>query len=973
VRTSVLVLLSLCLSEAFLYAQEFAYRRIAAEQGLTSEHINHIVSDSGGFVWIASNSGIYSFDGRYATHYATSNGLPANEIKRLEVAKDGKIWFLSTRGQAGYISFGEVKGLQDYPALVRRQFSSIYPDDIGGLWLASRDGALFYLKDAALLVEEQLSLPPIVSFIRNKADGKILGIPARGNTFIQIDDATLSTSPIVLERGEFRADDYGFRPRSDSNKEIILHSIDGVFLLNPSGKSLNRVISSQQLGAVGANASILDDGGINWVASGNGLYSFDSDWNVLTRVRPGLTGFVLNTVHKDHEGNLWIGSANSGLFFVHKAKMEWIQLGQLAVQNQISGVAANSSGDILIGNAEGKLFRKRVEGSVEVLTHAPVGRIRKIINNPVGDFYIASDKGLFVFQANSLRILIANYPISDVCVLPKGGWAAIAPGKLFLLTEKGGKLSEMLVGNYQSVAPALQGDGLMLASEWGISMFEGAKPEYWLNAAVYKNHGVSAILSDFNRNILWIATRGAGLLGLEGKKVKYKLSVQQGLSSNNILALHLTPDGDLLIGTDLGLNSWNPDSDPGYIDVVDESRGLVSNHIRTVTSIGDSILAGTNEGLFLFAQQTHKPGKSVLPFHLISLTLNGEEVRKPRVTIPYGANQLTFRFVALSYADPKGISYTYQMKGLDQIEQQSFDGQVTYSRMPPGKYLFTATAKNRNGELSPMQIQFPVEILPAYYQTFWFKALLVLLLSIVFFILYLRRIAHVKRKEEEKSNLSRQMNELKLTALKAQMNPHFLFNSLGSIQHLINSGQKSEANTYLTRFAKLLRVILDQSDERLVSLKDTIILLELYLELEALRFSGAFSYQILLPQDESQAKLLSMKIPPMILQPFVENAIKHGLLPKQGDAKLFIRFELKEQDMLYCEVHDNGIGREQREVLKQKSQAEHTSKGIENSRQRLRLMSEIQGEKLDFTIQDLYDANGSPAGTKVTCMIPVGL
>ena len=201
-------------------------------------------------------------------------------------------------------------------------------------------------------------------------------------------------------------------------------------------------------------------------------------------------------------------------------------------------------------------------------------------------------------------------------------------------------------------------------------------------------------------------------------------------------------------------------------------------------------------------------------------------------------------------------------------------------------------------------------------------------------------------------------------ALRAQINPHFIFNSLNSIQHLVIKDDKVSALKYLTKFGKLIRNILESSFEVHAKLEAEIKLLKDYLELESLRFDNAFSYEI---KVDKTLDTESIKIPFMLLQPFVENGIIHGLLPKSGnDRKLTIRFK-DENDTLICEIEDNGVGRPQVNPILDE-QKTRKSRGLEVTKQRIRSMWE-NSEGLQ--IIDKIDNENNPLGTKVIVRIPV--
>lgn len=215
----------------------------------------------------------------------------------------------------------------------------------------------------------------------------------------------------------------------------------------------------------------------------------------------------------------------------------------------------------------------------------------------------------------------------------------------------------------------------------------------------------------------------------------------------------------------------------------------------------------------------------------------------------------------------------------------------------------------------------------------------------------------------------RQSAEAKLQSMRLQMNPHFLFNSLNSIQQLILRNHTDDAARYLSRFSKLLRQVLTYSDYNTVSLAKEIEMLDLYLQLEALRFKESFQYSIttsnLIDRDE-------MEIPTLLIQPFAENAIWHGLLHKTGERKLNIHFHISNEEQIICTIEDNGIGREAAQKISQAIKEDlHTGKGIRSADERLRLFNEQYDAKSLLQIEDLADASGAATGTRVSIFFPL--
>jgi len=232
--------------------------------------------------------------------------------------------------------------------------------------------------------------------------------------------------------------------------------------------------------------------------------------------------------------------------------------------------------------------------------------------------------------------------------------------------------------------------------------------------------------------------------------------------------------------------------------------------------------------------------------------------------------------------------------------------------------------------------------------------------------------AEIRKKEIHLSTLKENLAASQLTALRAQMNPHFIFNALNSVQQYILSGDVDQANRYLTKFSRLQREVLNHCDQHFISLEKEIEMLQLYLEFEQLRFSESFEYHISIADDIDPSEI---KIPPMILQPFVENAIWHGLMPRQGEKELRVEFVLQDNgDILLCSVKDNGIGAEASKRLKQNSASagQHKSKGLSLVTERLKLLEQQYNHPFRAEMIDILNNDNQVSGTCINLQVFIG-
>jgi ligand-binding sensor domain-containing protein len=505
------------------------------------------------------------------------------------------------------------------------------------------------------------------------------------------------------------------------------------------------------------------------------------------------------------------------------------------------------------------------------------------------------------------------------------------------------------------------------------------------------NPKVSDIQED-KQGKLWIATYG-GLIWMDpdaprGKRLTVMANPANDLSNyvNDIL---LRPDGTLWLGTEGGLSIFTP-TDNKFVNY--GPRDGFYYRMRMLAQLPDNrVISGANHGFILF--EPNKITLSEAPriywrdfriFNRPALQAAGLNTL-PKLVLQPGENYFSFEFGAINFEENARNTFAYQLEGYDQEWINSGERTfVGYTNLPPGTYTFRVKAANRFGIWSePRSIG--VRILPPYYRTWWFALLMLTLSGLIVWqiariwkarqqVKEIQRTVRaeaeeaVRRKEAEMLELEKNLAESQLTALKAQMNPHFLFNSLNSINWYIARNRPNEASRYLTKFSRLIRLILDNSKHQRIPLSGEMEALRLYIEMESIRFEQKFSYEI--EMDESLDSE-EVTIAPMILQPYVENAIWHGLMPLNGQRPGHLRISITpENGRLHCVIEDNGIGREAAHILKGASLTGRISKGMRITADRITILN--QGERIEDLVQitDLTDANGNAAGTRIELKLP---
>jgi hypothetical protein len=330
-------------------------------------------------------------------------------------------------------------------------------------------------------------------------------------------------------------------------------------------------------------------------------------------------------------------------------------------------------------------------------------------------------------------------------------------------------------------------------------------------------------------------------------------------------------------------------------------------------------------------------------------------------------NFIKFYFVGSSPSNPGVFQYKYKMHGADKDYVYTSSNYAQYTTLPPGKYSFEVSAMNKEGiwSLQPIVIKF--EIKPHFYQTAWFLLMCLLVaLGLVVLMVYAWSRRY-KRKQMRRAALEKHIASVELAALRAQMNPHFIFNTLSSIQYFVSSNNTEEALRYLSKFASLMRVILNNSRKKVVPLKDELKAIQLYLDLEKLRFKQKFDFAIDVdPEIDTEYET----VPGMLIQPFVENAILHGIMHKETSGFISVKLH-KTPGFLVCEVEDDGIGRQRASEIKATERKDHVSQGMSITRDRLEIINRVNNSRLSAVIEDLADEAGNAAGTRVKIFIPI--
>ena len=451
-------------------------------------------------------------------------------------------------------------------------------------------------------------------------------------------------------------------------------------------------------------------------------------------------------------------------------------------------------------------------------------------------------------------------------------------------------------------------------------------------------------------------------------------TVQDGLAETSVTEMHIDHENRVWCFTGSGINCIDQES--GEIRYFGVQEGLPQVFIdpRQVISLPDQRIATVNKnGLIIFHPDSlwNVGAAGSVQVAINNIRLNGNDVTgvaAPNYLSSYsiepGKNVVDIQFQGLSYPTAQQLNYSYRLKG---FQEEWIDigknNSVTLSGLSSGNYVFQVKAGtiSSTAPIKELKIYIPVP----FFKKWWVVLFMFLMLGSLLYFIYQYRINKVKEEEKQKTKVNKKIAELELQALRSQMNPHFMFNSLNSIKNFILRSEPKQAAEYLSNFSHLIRMILQNSREKTISLQEELESLMLYIELEQLRFDEEFTLNCEIGEGVQMEQVL---IPPMILQPYIENAIWHGLMHKKGKGLLSLIFQ-KCDGHICCIIQDNGVGREKAMELKNKSIRKYKSMGMGITRDRIELVNKMDSLGISVEIQDLTEAVDGQTGTKVIVRI----
>lgn len=1002
----------------------------------TEGAIYDIEEDWNGFIWLATDDGLFQFDGTVLKQYAHSGqdtSLPHNQVFDIYIDKEqAELWLGTAMGvcrlnpasgqvQVYQADYGKANSLADN--IVRK----IFKDKEGKIWVGCYNHGLSLYRPATDDFQNFSYEIPEIDSLQKKYprlnESWLNSFKAMAQDALDPNVLWLGT-PLGLVKFHQQTHQFEwlFLESQSSLREHLMHSVTRILsfkdklvvgtaydllLLEPQKGTIQSLVAHTDEGEKLSYINHLyqDDTGGLMVAYDNGLARIDmSTWEVAATWldQPELQRYYGIRL-QDSAKRLWVYSSDAtrlydplkqvtDLYLLEEEARAEPRVFKRVQENAIVMLTTQSNGCHLFD------LKTKTWKSIAMKGTAIQGKSiswRDIVPLDEEHFLLLGLHKIYQLNIVTGQLQLfphqvpANNPGLTKAIIDQDQclWVASRRVGLFRIDLKTGEIKHFIDELNSAFSSSLY--------TWITDLHEDQQGKIWIRLArsfavydpqqdqfqVFSHYQNPNNTFRYIRNfaespsgVVWLGSEDNGMGKVEPNRLSEgivrKYSRSSGLISDLIQQMAFDPRGNLWLLSNLGITAFDPEKETARNYSWD--RGIPFT--QAFIPLADQKMAlALPVGIGIFDVGKTQAAQ-IIPEPYISRIKNrgevayegGNQTHLERLQFTRaGTAYCQLEFSALGYSNPKQFAYRLVELGEDWIltaEQRS----ASYSNLKPGTYHFELKARLVDGQWSRVKA-IEIVVSPHWWQTWWFQCAIGLIVLLVAYSVYRGRLENVRQKERLKSEFQRKLHDVEMQALRSQMNPHFLFNSLNSIQMFIVKNQVKEAVEHLDNFSRLVRLILQNTRNPLVPLKDEVEALNLYMEMENLRFKTKFSHRI---EVDPQINMHQQDIPPMLLQPFVENAIWHGIQHKKYEGEVIVRIGRNEQHLI-CEIEDNGIGRKAAREIQENTNRVHRSLGMKITKDRIQMMNETQGVPARIEIIDLYGAAGIAQGTKVTVYLPL--
>jgi ligand-binding sensor domain-containing protein/signal transduction histidine kinase len=975
-RLAVFTLFMLCVSLHGV-AQQQNYTAFTVNDGLPSNYIQPCVEDDKGFLWVCTDSGIARFDGKHFQLFTTKEGLPDNEVLAVIKETNGRIWVSCFKQGPAY--FDEIKnrfisGVTDTNLRkVKLGTAMMYLFSLqGGGVMYYNETGYYFLKDKKVVRYNPYADGVVVKQFKNGT--KIVWNnsrirqkpPTLKTTFYHVAGGTRTDS---ISLGFHHANDVVLPAfNNDRFYNLRLYSrrcyIYTDFETTPFKFKTDSVVLPEACIYYSFTPTFL-----SFYGSSGKIYVYDKKTLKLLLTTGG--NYAPNSLLNDSKGNIWISTIDKGLLMYRKTTIQHLTLPPGFQNSNFFSIAQGPGGSVLAGNFNGEVLENNGGKAItHALSKTPIQlyRVRKIIvsQNKVFTF---SENGTSVNFENGILTVIGSLFYAKTAV--KYNDSIILVGqvgafyKLNTVTEKATRLNFL---PKRVTALAKTSDGMVYyGSTDGLYKYSYAQNKGW--ALTKDNQLFAERVTDLCATadgLLWVATSGKGVFAVKNDKVQYHFTTANGIINNAVRNIVAAAPGQLWIGTGDGISILNyavKDKAVRKIQNLSVNDGLTNNVINEMVYQNDTVYAATADGISVIPAKISIP-KFNIPVYLTGISINQRDtILSASYKLKSSQRNIQMHFAGVELGGHfKNLQYT-----LDRLRNWiALDQNTLTIQLSSGSHTVQVRAVDVNGNISNKILTLKFDVETPFWKSVWFWITLAAITQIAIIYVVNRRLKKRKEARLAKEILNVQTASLEQQAFTSLMNPHFMFNALNSVQHYINLQDRQNANRYLSDFASLIRKNFEAAQQSFIPLEQEMENIKIYLRLEQMRFNDRFAYEVAIADNLDTEDWM---VPTMIVQPLLENALLHGLMPSSIDGKLTIGLTEQNGDLLIT-ITDNGIGMANSVALK--ALGNHKSRGMELIRKRVGALSRFGAHAITISMAPAFASEKNP-GNQVTLFIPRNL
>ncbi|SDH05438.1 sensor histidine kinase [Winogradskyella thalassocola] len=947
----------------FVTAQQPVSIHLTEKDGLPDIEFYDILEDQEGFIWLAADKGLYRYDGK---HYK----LFTNPVKRgrslfgLTLDAKGRLWCNNLSGQFFYVEDDELKLFKDFKDINTLVDFYIYNNH---LLISANNNLVSVNLDTKTVIN---TINELYEDHFNHLNALKEGFYFNKNNLIYFTEDTALKNVQPIHK-------YPFETAQQSGSKKFFEYNNHVFFFNELISSKrntlfyitnNKDLQEVQLPEILSSLIVVNAYQVKdklWVLTNRGIFITEIKNNNLIISERYFKNSYTTDLIIDSNTNFWVTTLKDGVFV-----MPNLALKKIVLPNNVGVTAIEKTDheDLYLATLDFNIFNySKTDNGIKQLDVSFRNNIYGICYNSLSNdlLMVATTESVFHNSKEELTKKSKLIVTKSISVYDEDQYLVSLPHALSMYSKKGDSLSLLrLVRSYGSVLNTNKTKAYCNFID-GFGVVDLKTKAY--KKITYNDSTVyGAKIAITKDDIVWVATYNKGLFGFVNDTLKYQLDANNGLASNVINVI--TPDEkSIWIATDKGLQNYNYDNQK--VITVNKEDGIDSYNINSIVVQDDDIFFGSNMGLYKFnSKSINKTRKTLQPYFTSVSILEKDTIIKTNYELEQTESEIRFGFNVNGFQSNEFVNYEYKLEGYSDnwiAVEEGLDF-VKFNTLPAGKFTFHLRAKNTFQKEYTQPISVVLKVRLPFYKTWWFYTSLLIISITVVWWYFSRKTARLNAAQQqalEKAKINQQLVFSQLENLRSQMNPHFIFNALNSIQDYIILNEKKLAREYLVKFSRLIRTYLEHSQSNEVSLKEEIKALSLYLDLEKERFDDDFNFKITV---DKSLNLETIFLPSLFIQPYVENALKHGLLHKKDNKRVQLNFIKDDvQNLLICEIIDNGIGREASENIKSQRSKLHKSFATSANQKRIDLLNRSQDKKVVLKVEDIVNEKGEVQGTKV--------